>query len=133
MAISLKQSKSLSPKTASRLRRQARGRKKIFGYPERPRLVVTKSSKHTLVQIVDDVAGRTLVSGSTMEAEFVKMSGDKSEKAAKLGAAIAERARQLALSRLCSTALVTNITVGSLPSLTGPAKPVWFYRHRRKG
>lgn len=93
MAISLKQSKSLSPKTASRLRRQARGRKKIFGYPERPRLVVTKSSKHTLVQIVDDVAGRTLVSGSTMEAEFVKMSGDKSEKAAKLGAAIAERAK----------------------------------------
>ena len=93
MAISLKHSKSLSPKTASRLRRQARGRKKIFGYPERPRLVVTKSSKHTLVQIVDDVAGHTLVSASTMEPEFAKMSGDKSEKATKLGAVIAERAK----------------------------------------
>ena len=100
MAISLKQSKSLSPKSASRLRRQARGRKKIFGYPERPRLVVTKSSKHTLVQIVDDTIGRTLVSGSTMETEFAKMTGDKSEKAAKLGAVIAERAKKAGVEQV---------------------------------
>ncbi len=100
MGISLGIRKGLAPKTASRQRRQVRGRKKIFGYPERPRLVVTKSARHTLVQIVDDVAGRTLVSASTMEPELRKLSGDKSEKAAKLGELIAKRAKDAGVEQV---------------------------------
>jgi large subunit ribosomal protein L18 len=66
MAIALKSGKHTSDRTASRLRRQVRGRKKVSGTAERPRLVVTRSSKHISVQVVDDLAGRTLASASTM-------------------------------------------------------------------
>ena len=92
MAISLRTRKGLARKTASRMRRQARGRKKMFGYPERPRMVVTKSPRHLVVQVIDDVAGKTIVSGSTMEADLRNAEGDKSAKAAKLGTLIAKRA-----------------------------------------
>ena len=54
MAISLSNNKGTADKTAARLRRQARGRKKIHGSPERPRLVVTRSSRHLFVQVIDD-------------------------------------------------------------------------------
>ena len=85
MGISLGVRKGLSKKTASRARRQARGRKKVFGYADRPRLVVTKSSRHTLVQVIDDVAGRTLASASTMEPELRAGGGDKTDKAKQVG------------------------------------------------
>ncbi|GAE78315.1 LSU ribosomal protein L18p [Cutibacterium acnes JCM 18918] len=67
MASTLTVRKSLSDRAKARARRQARGRKKIFGTVERPRMVVTRSSKHVFVQVIDDVAGNTLVSASTME------------------------------------------------------------------
>ena len=70
MAVSLSSHKGTATKTRSRLRRQIRGRKKIFGAPERPRLVVTRSAKHISAQVIDDVAGRTLASASTMEADL---------------------------------------------------------------
>ncbi len=100
MAISLRVRKHTSDKTASRERRAARGRKRIFGYPERPRLVVTKSSRHTLVQVIDDVAGRTLASASTMEPELRAMSGDKSAKAIKVGELIAQRAKDAGVEQV---------------------------------
>jgi large subunit ribosomal protein L18 len=100
MAISLGMRKHLAPKTASRLRRQLRGRKRIFGYPERPRLVVTKSAKHTLVQIIDDVAGRTLASASTMEADLRAATGDKSAKAKMVGELIAKRAKEAGITQV---------------------------------
>lgn len=93
MAISIKHTKSLAPKSASRARRQLRGRKKISGSVERPRLVVTRSSRHLFVQVIDDKAGRTLASASTMEADLRSADGDKSEKARKVGSMIAERAK----------------------------------------
>ncbi|HIW29312.1 MAG TPA: 50S ribosomal protein L18 [Candidatus Luteococcus avicola] len=93
MGISLGVRKGLAPKTASRLRRQARGRKKIFGATERPRMVITRSARHMSVQVIDDVVGHTLASASTMEAEVRAVSGDKSAKAAKVGALIADRAK----------------------------------------
>ena len=93
MAISLGVRKGLAPKTASRLRRQMRGRKKIFGAPDRPRMVVTRTARHIGVQIVDDVQGHTLASASSMEAALRTASGDKSAKAAKVGQLIAERAK----------------------------------------
>ena len=93
MAISIKHSKTLAPKSASRARRQLRGRKKINGSAERPRLVVTRSSRHLFAQVIDDVRGVTLVSASTMEADLRAADGDKSAKAAKVGALLAERAK----------------------------------------
>jgi large subunit ribosomal protein L18 len=93
MAISIKHAKHTSPRTASRLRRQVRGRKKIEGSAERPRLVVTRSSKHMVAQIVDDLEGRTLVSASTMEADLRGLDGDKTAKAKRVGELVADRAK----------------------------------------
>jgi large subunit ribosomal protein L18 len=76
----------------SRLRRHNRLRKRVSGTPERPRLVVNRSSRHIHVQVVDDTAGRTLVSASTMDAGLRGSEGDKSALARKVGALVAERA-----------------------------------------
>jgi large subunit ribosomal protein L18 len=92
MAIALKSGKHTSARVASRLRRQVRGRKKVAGTAERPRLVVTRSSRHISVQVVDDLVGRTLASASTMEADVRSVAGDKSAKARKVGELVAERA-----------------------------------------
>jgi large subunit ribosomal protein L18 len=93
MAVSLSSHKGTAPKTRSRLRRQIRARKKIFGAPERPRLVVTRSARHILAQVIDDTAGRTLASASTMEADLRVAAGDKSAKAKQVGGLVAERAK----------------------------------------
>ncbi|GAA1842462.1 50S ribosomal protein L18 [Microlunatus capsulatus] len=93
MAVSLSSHKGTATKTRSRLRRQIRARKKIFGAPERPRLVVTRSARHIMAQVIDDTAGRTLASASTMEADLRSASGDKSAKAKQVGALVAERAK----------------------------------------
>src|SRR3954452_20605253 len=93
MAIALKSGKHTSARVASRLRRQVRGRKKVAGTAERPRLVVTRSSKHISVQVVDDLVGRTLAAASTMEADLRSLNGDKSAKARKVGELVAERAK----------------------------------------
>ena len=81
-------------KAAARIRRQVRGRKRISGTTERPRLVVSRSSRHLFVQVVDDTQGRTVVSASTMEADLRSYDGDKTAKAKKIGELVAERAKQ---------------------------------------
>ena len=81
-------------KAAARVRRQVRGRKRISGTTERPRLVVSRSSRHLFVQVVDDTQGRTLVSASTMEADLRSFDGDKTAKAKKIGELVAERAKK---------------------------------------
>jgi large subunit ribosomal protein L18 len=93
MAIALRAGKHTHAKVASRLRRQVRGRKKVSGTAERPRLVITRSSKHISAQIVDDLLGRTLAAASTMEADVRATDGDKSAKARQVGALVAERAK----------------------------------------
>ncbi|MEO5851149.1 MAG: 50S ribosomal protein L18 [Nocardioides sp.] len=93
MGISLKHNKHTAGRIKSRLRRQVRGRKKVAGTSERPRLVVTRSSKHISVQVVDDLVGKTLASASTMESDVRTLSGDKTAKAAKVGTLVAERAK----------------------------------------
>jgi|ERR1700709_296711 large subunit ribosomal protein L18 len=92
MAIALRSGKHTSARVASRLRRQVRGRKKVSGTAERPRLVVTRSSKHITVQVVDDLRGATLASASTMEADVRSVEGDKSAKARRVGELVAQRA-----------------------------------------
>src|SRR3954447_6422546 len=93
MAISLKNNKHTATRTRSRLRRQLRGRKKLHGTAERPRLVVTKSAKHISVQVVDDLEGKTLAFASTMEADVRGTEGDKTAKAQKVGELVASRAK----------------------------------------
>ncbi len=77
----------------SRLRRHNRLRKRVGGTPERPRLVVKRSSRHIHVQLVDDTVGRTLASASTMDAGLRGAEGDKSALARQVGALIADRAK----------------------------------------
>jgi large subunit ribosomal protein L18 len=93
MAISLSKHKHTAPRTKARLQRQLRGRKKLAGTAERPRLVVTRSAKHIRVQVVDDLAGHTLVSASSMEADLRGLEADKTAKAKKVGELVAERAK----------------------------------------
>jgi large subunit ribosomal protein L18 len=100
MGISLTHNKHTAPKAASKLRRQVRGRKKIFGSAERPRLVVSRSAKHMFVQVIDDTQGRTLASASTMEADLRSFEGDKSAKARKVGALVAERAKSAGVDKV---------------------------------
>jgi large subunit ribosomal protein L18 len=93
MAISLSKHKHTAPRVKARLQRQVRGRKKLSGTAERPRLVVTRSSKHISVQVVDDLVGRTLVSASSMESDLRGRQGDKTAKAKLVGELVAERAK----------------------------------------
>ena len=93
MAISLSNNKHTAGRVKSRLRRQMRGRKKLSGTAERPRLVVTRSTKHISVQVVDDLVGKTLAYASTMEADLRAFDGDKTAKAKRVGELVAERAK----------------------------------------
>ena len=74
-----------------RLKRHLRVRAKISGTAEMPRLAVYRSNAHISAQIIDDVAGTTLVSASTLEKTFEGIGSNKAA-AAKIGEIIAERA-----------------------------------------
>ena len=76
-----------------RTRRHIRVRRKISGTPERPRLCVYRSNTNLYVQIIDDVAGNTLVSASTLDKE-VKTKHANKEAAKELGTLIAKRAAE---------------------------------------
>jgi large subunit ribosomal protein L18 len=77
----------------SRARRHLRVRKKVEGTAARPRMVVNRSTRHVFVQVIDDEAGRTLASASTMESDVRTADGDKTAKAKKVGSLVAERAK----------------------------------------
>ncbi|MCD7742678.1 MAG: 50S ribosomal protein L18 [Oscillospiraceae bacterium] len=77
---------------AKRIRRHDRVRGKISGTAERPRLCVFRSEKHIYAQIIDDVAGKTLVSASSVEKGF-EGSGSNKAAARKVGNTVAERAK----------------------------------------
>ncbi|MFG6328510.1 MAG: 50S ribosomal protein L18 [Lachnospiraceae bacterium] len=77
-----------------RAKKHLKVRKRISGTPERPRMAVFRSNNHMYVQVIDDVAGHTLVSASTLQGE-VKEGLEKTnnvDAAAKLGTVIAKRA-----------------------------------------
>jgi large subunit ribosomal protein L18 len=78
---------------AGRVRRHARLRKKVEGTPGRPRLVVTRSSRHITAQVIDDLAGHTLAHASSLEADVRGLEGDKKAQAAKVGELLADRAK----------------------------------------
>jgi len=87
-------------KSAARDRRHARLRKKIEVTSARPRLVVTRSARHVFVQLVDDTQGHTLVSASTLEADLRADKSDKTDKAHKVGALLAERAKKAGITEV---------------------------------
>jgi large subunit ribosomal protein L18 len=95
MAIGLKRSGGGAGKgrVASRTRRHLRVRKNVVGTQARPRLVVVRSARHVFAQVVDDAAGRTLASASTLEADLRALDGDKTAKAKRVGELVAERAK----------------------------------------
>jgi large subunit ribosomal protein L18 len=80
-------------KAIARERRHFRLRKKISGTAARPRLVVTRSARHMVAQVIDDTLGKTIVSASTLEADLRALKGDKTAKATKVGQLVAERAK----------------------------------------
>lgn len=96
MAIGVKVRKGSA--TNARARRAFRVRKKVSGTPARPRLVVSRSSRHLFVQVIDDTQGKTLAFASTMEADFRIDKADKSAKAKAIGALIAARAKSAGIS-----------------------------------
>ena len=69
-----------------------------MGSAERPRLNVTRSARHTSVQLIDDSVGRTVASASTMEEALRGADGDKTAKARQVGTLLAERARAAGVS-----------------------------------
>ncbi|MGH3672261.1 MAG: 50S ribosomal protein L18 [Pseudonocardiaceae bacterium] len=84
----------------ARSRRHFRLRKRVSGSPVRPRLVVNRSSRHIAVQLVDDVAGRTLAAASSIESDVRALDGDKKAKAVHVGELIAARAKAIGVDRV---------------------------------
>ena len=87
MAYSIKRGKG-NPRAIARKIRHQRVRKHISGTPERPRLVVTRSNRHMVAQVVDDTIGHTLCAASTLEEAAKGVEGHK---------VIAERAKALGI------------------------------------
>ena len=100
-ATLLKRRRGVAAKRAvGRARRHFRVRKNVSGTAERPRLVVTRSLRHIVAQIVDDTKGHTLASASTMDDSLRGAEGDKSALAGKVGALLAERAKAAGVSKV---------------------------------
>jgi large subunit ribosomal protein L18 len=82
-----------SGRKLARGRRHLRVRRKVRGTAVRPRLVVTRSSRHIVAQVIDDALGRTLASASTMEADLRSGDGDKTAQAKRVGELVGARAK----------------------------------------
>jgi len=84
-------------KRGARIRRAQRVRSKIKGTADRPRLMVFKSLQHVYAQLVDDTARKTITGVSSLKGS-VNVSGNKTEKAKAVGAAIAKKAQELGIN-----------------------------------
>ncbi len=87
-------------KQASLKRRQRRVRGKISGTPERPRLRVTRTNANIYAAIIDDTAGRTLVSASTIESDLKGENGSNKAAAEMIGKRVAERALEAGITEV---------------------------------
>jgi large subunit ribosomal protein L18 len=86
--------KRVPSRASARMRRHLRVRKKVSGTAARPRLAVTRSARHIVAQLVDDAAGHTVVSASTLDAGIRGTEGDKKAHARQVGELLARRARE---------------------------------------
>ena len=90
-----------SQRHSGRLRRHRRVRKKITGTAERPRLAVFRSNKHITIQVIDDLAGHTIASASSVEPDLRKQgSGSTVDAAKRVGALAAERAKKAGVTKV---------------------------------
>jgi len=85
---------------AARRKRHTRIRLHLAGTGERPRLAVFRSNTQIYAQVIDDTVGRTLASASSVEAALKGTGGTKTERAVKVGALVAERARAAGITRV---------------------------------
>jgi len=91
---------SMEKKFESRLKRHRRVRAKVSGSAEKPRLNVFRSVKHIYAQLIDDDAGTTLASASSLDPALRARSGGNIEGAKGVGALIASRAREKGIARV---------------------------------
>ncbi|MDA3625023.1 50S ribosomal protein L18 [Saccharopolyspora oryzae] len=84
----------------ARAKRHTRIRKKILGTSERPRLVVTRSLRHIVAQVIDDTKGHTLASATSLETDVRAFEGDKKAKATKVGELVAARAKDAGIEKV---------------------------------
>jgi large subunit ribosomal protein L18 len=87
-------------RAVGKARRHFRVRKNVRGTAERPRLVVTRSSRNITAQIVDDLKGHTLASASTLDTTIRGTDGDKKAMAGKVGTLLAERAKAAGVGKV---------------------------------
>lgn len=94
--------KKLQAKQAGLRRRHARVRAKVSGTPDRPRLCITRSNSNMYAQVIDDVAGKTLVAAHTLGPEFkaTGKSGANIEGAAALGEIIGKKATEAGITEV---------------------------------
>ncbi|MGO9872337.1 MAG: 50S ribosomal protein L18 [Acidimicrobiia bacterium] len=85
-------------KAEHRIRRHRRVRKKVLGTAARPRLAVFRSNKHIYVQAIDDIAGRTVASASTMESDQRSGATATVDAATQVGRLIAERVQAVGIT-----------------------------------
>ncbi|HEV2639274.1 MAG TPA: 50S ribosomal protein L18 [Actinocrinis sp.] len=98
MAYGVKIAKGNAKKSVALKRRHIRVRKRVNGTADRPRLVVFRSSRHIVAQVVNDKAGHTLASASTMESTLRSSDGDKTARSREVGKLVAERAKAAGVS-----------------------------------
>jgi large subunit ribosomal protein L18 len=91
---------STKQKQVARSRRHFRVRKKVQGSPERPRLAVFRSNKHVVVQVIDDLNGRTLAAASTLEKDLKGGATGNKAAAAAVGKLAAERAKAAGVTKV---------------------------------
>jgi large subunit ribosomal protein L18 len=84
----------------AKARRHFRVRRKVQGTAERPRLSVTRSSRHIVAQLVDDLTGHTLAAATSLEADVRAVDGDKKARAAKVGELVAGRAKNAGITKV---------------------------------
>ena len=87
----------IQSKSQKRIRRHARVRSKISGSSSRPRLVVFRANQHIYAQIIDDVSHKTIAAASDVA---LKSKANKSDKAAEVGALIAQKAQDKKISEV---------------------------------
>jgi large subunit ribosomal protein L18 len=80
-------------KTKRRSRRRIQTRRRVQGTPDRPRLAIYRSLNHIYAQVIDDLAGKTLVAASTRESKLGLSNTGDAKAASAVGAALAERAK----------------------------------------
>ena len=91
---------SAKEKRDARLRRHGRVRKYVRGTAERPRVAVFRSNRHIAVQVIDDIAGRTLAAATTLETDLHGGSASSVSAARAVGKAVAERAKAAGVEKV---------------------------------